>query len=217
MKFKKGSKHTEETKIKMRKPKSTTINMKGIPKSEEHKKKQSEIMKKNFKDGKMNVSGINNGMYGKVPWNRNINRTLEEKKHMSEGRLKKYSKEYLSEIGKKARKNTIMPLKDSTIEVKFQNFLKQLEIEFLTHQYMHIDHGYQCDILIPSKNLVIECFGDYWHKFPLARPIDNIRCIELRKAGYKVLVFWEREIRAMELDDLRNKLKQLGVYNDLEN
>ena len=80
----------------------------------------------------------------------------------------------LSHIGKKQtakwkemRSKLVLPLQDSSIEVRLQNFLKELQIEFFTHQYMHIEHGYQCDILIPSKNLIIECFGDYWHKYPI--------------------------------------------------
>ncbi len=37
---------------------------------------------------------------------------------------------------------------------------------------MKIEHGYQCDVLIPiqegiEKPIVIEAFGDYWHKIPL--------------------------------------------------
>lgn len=109
------------------------------------------------------------------------------------------------------RKNQILPKKDTSIEVKIQNFLKQLNIEFLTHQYMKIEHGYQYDIYIPSLNLVIECFGTYWHKYPLGREVDTLRCKELREKGYNVLVFWENEIHAMEVDDLRNKLHELVI------
>jgi len=96
--------------------------------------------------------------------------------------------------------------KDTTIEIKIQNFLKQLKIEFFTHQYMkEIEHGYQCDILIPSLNLVIECDGDYWHKYPIGREIDRIRTSELINNGFKVLRLWECEIRAMRL----NKFKEV--------
>jgi hypothetical protein len=42
-----------------------------------------------------------------------------------------------------------------------------MELTFFTHQYIkEIEHGYQCDILIPLMRLVIECYGDYWHKYP---------------------------------------------------
>jgi len=74
----------------------------------------------------------------------------------------------LSARNKRNRAKQISPVKDTSIEVKIQNFLKELGIEFFTHKYMKIEHGYQCDILIPSKSLVIECDGDYWHNLPNA-------------------------------------------------
>lgn len=120
------------------------------------------------------------------------------KHHSEETKIK------IGKVTKESRKKQIFPKKDTSIEVKIQNFLKELNIEFLTHQYMNIKHGYQCDILIPSKNLVIECFGDYWHKIPYGNPLDSIRCQELREKGYRVLVFWEREIKVMELNDFKN-------------
>lgn len=120
----------------------------------------------------------------------------------------KHSKETI-EVYKEKRKNWVTPSKDTTIEVKIQNFLKQLGIEFYTHQHMNIEHEYQCDILIPSLNIVIECYGNYWHKYPYGRKIDIQRCQELKEKGYKVLVFWENEIKFMELNDLQTKIKEV--------
>ncbi|HLD91251.1 MAG TPA: NUMOD3 domain-containing DNA-binding protein [Patescibacteria group bacterium] len=101
----------------------------------------------------------------------------------------------------------ILPKQDTSIEIKIQNFLKTLGIDFFTHQYIKdIEHAYQCDIFIPSKNLVIECDGNYWHKYPVGNEIDIIRNNELRQVGYHILRFWENEIKVMEIDDLRNKL-----------
>lgn len=108
---------------------------------------------------------------------------------------------------KEKRKYQVTPIKDSSIEVKIQNFLKELKIEFFTHQYIKIEHGYQCDILIPSINLVIECDGDYWHKYPVGREIDNIRTKELINKGFKVLRLWEHEIKTMNIDQFQIKLK----------
>lgn len=106
-----------------------------------------------------------------------------------------------------ARRNQITPIKDSSIEIKVQNFLKKLGIEFFTHQYMKIKHGYQCDILIPSMNLVIECDGDYWHKYPIGREIDHVRTKELIQKGFKVLRLWEREIRVMDIKEFEKRIK----------
>ncbi len=112
---------------------------------------------------------------------------------------------------KKHRKYQKFPSKDTSIELKIQNFLKKLRIEFFTHQHMNIKHSYQCDIFIPSINLVIECDGDYWHKYPTGRDIDHIRTSELLKKGFKVLRLWEFEIREMGLYDFELRLKQKSI------
>lgn len=117
--------------------------------------------------------------------------------------LKKQSEEM-----KERRKKQILPTKDTSIEVKIQNFLKSLGIDFFTHQYMkEIEHGYQCDIFIPSMNLVIECDGDYWHKYPTGREIDHIRTSELIEKGFKVLRLWGFEIKKMDLNNFKERIK----------
>jgi very-short-patch-repair endonuclease len=70
-----------------------------------------------------------------------------------------------------------------------------------------IEHGYQCDILIPSMNLVIECDGVYWHKYPIGNDIDHIRTKELLEKGFRVLRLWEHEINVMEINSFRALLK----------
>lgn len=114
-----------------------------------------------------------------------------------------YRKNYIER-----RANQVFPVKDSLIEVKIQNFLKKLGIEFFTHQYMKIKHGYQCDILIPAMNLVIECDGNYWHKYPVGLEKDHIRTKELIEKGFKVLRLWEFEINEMSIDNFKNKLEE---------
>jgi len=95
----------------------------------------------------------------------------------------------------------------STIEIKIQNFLMELKIPFFTHHYIkEINHPYQCDIFIPSLNMVIECDGDYWHKYPIGNEIDHIRTSELIKNGFKVLRLWENEIKIMNLEKFKEKI-----------
>jgi len=118
---------------------------------------------------------------------------------------KKHSVKTIDKI-KAARKKQILPVKDTSIEVKIQNFLKKLGIEYFTHQYMKIEHGYQCDVLIPSINLVIECDGDYWHKYPIGNDVDHIRTSELLEKGFKVLRLWECEINEMGLVEFKERL-----------
>ena len=110
---------------------------------------------------------------------------------------------------KKNRATQVFPKKDSRIEIKIQNYLKTLRIDFFTHQYMKdIEHGYQCDIWVPSMELIIECDGDYWHKYPEGRNIDHIRTKELIDKGFKVLRLWENEIKVMDLNKFKKALEE---------
>lgn len=144
-------------------------------------------------------------------YNKGLVRTEENKLNISNG-VKKYMSDPLVRYRIRiSRRKQILPKIDTSIEVKIQNFLKQLGIEFLTHQYMKINHGYQCDILIPSMNLVIECDGNYWHKYPIGNDIDHIRTSELINKGFKVLRLWEFEIKKMSVDEFKNKIDEVSI------
>jgi len=186
---------------------------KGFIMSEEHKSKISQknlgktawnrgLSKENqpmfgkslSEETKQKISNSENGKYVSVE-TRNKLRVANKDKHNS------IKTEFKSEQAKERRKSQVFPLKDTKIEIKIQNFLKQLNIDFFTHQYIkEIEHGYQCDILIPSMNLVIECDGDYWHKYPVGNEIDHIRTSELLQKGFKVLRLWEHEIKEMDIN-----------------
>ena len=191
---------------------------KNKPLLEKHKEKLSIIKKRMFqenkllnlfKKGHLKTSGAfkkghigYKGMLGKYQSEEMIQKRKETL-------LKRYGTLNCgTSFTKETRAKLILPVKDTTIEVKIQNFLKQLGIEYFTHQYMKIEHGYQCDILIPSMNLVIECDGNYWHKYPTRRDIDNIRTKELIEKGFKVLRLWEVEIRKMNINDFEIRLKE---------
>ncbi len=147
--------------------------------------------------------------------NKNISFALKGKKrkHLSEEHKRKISLSLNGRIPssscftKERRSKLIIPVKDSSIEVKIQNYLKELNIDFFTHQHIkEIEHGYQCDILIPYMNLIIECDGDYWHHYPIGREIDHIRTRELIEKGFKVLRLWEFEINQMSLDKFKERI-----------
>ncbi|KKN13988.1 hypothetical protein LCGC14_1000650 [marine sediment metagenome] len=120
---------------------------------------------------------------------------------------------------RESRAKQIFPMRDSSIEIKIQGFLQQLGIEHYTHFYIkEIKHSYQCDILVPSMNLVVEVDGDWWHGNPIKFPSpnkmqmeqieeDKIRTKELIEKGFKVLRLWEFEIKAMKLNDFKNILE----------
>jgi len=182
----------------------------------------SERTKQKIRNSKYhkNLKKENNPFFGKKHFlkTKKIMSKIKKGKHISpktefkkgnKNRLgKKHTKEAIEKI-KKARAKLKFPFKDSSIEVKIQNFLKQLRIKFFTHQYMDIKHPYRCDILIPSLNTVIECDGDYWHSFSVRKKLDKIRTKEMIGKGFKVLRLKEKEIKAMNINNFKNKFKEV--------
>lgn len=110
-----------------------------------------------------------------------------------------------------ARSKMIYPIKDTSIEKKIQSFLRELGIEFQAHVYLsQIQHAYQCDLLIPSLNLIIECDGNYWHNYPYGKELDHLRTQELQARGFQVLRLWEHEIKNMNLSEFSTKIGRLA-------
>ena len=193
-----GKYHSEETKRKISEALKGNKYTLGYKHTEETKRKISAANKEKSK-GKS--KGKDNPFYGKY-------HTKETKRKISMANKGKIRTEETKRKLREVRKHQILPIKDTKIELKIQNFLKQLNVEFLTHQYIkEIKHGYQCDILIPSMNLVIECDGNYWHSYPIGNDIDHIRTSELLQKGFKVLRLWEFEINEMSLANFANLLR----------
>ncbi len=191
---------------------------------------------------KKNYIPWNKGRKGDIPWNKGIKYSEEMKKNMGKvgkesplyGRkLSEKTKRKISKSKKKSykehpeiivrlrelRNKRIYPKKDSSIELKIQNLLSLLHLEYLTHKYMHIENGYQCDIFIPVQNgipvkTIIEADGCYWHGCPICKLktykklkerkiLDKKRTKELQEKGFRVIRIWEHEIRPMKLNELK--------------
>jgi DNA mismatch endonuclease (patch repair protein) len=115
------------------------------------------------------------------------------------------------------------PKEDTSIEVKIQNLLKKLHIEFFTHYHIsEILDSYRADIFIPEQNgikqkTILECDGCYWHGCPVCKSThhylskkqkerDELRTKQLQEKGYRVIRLWDHEIKNMEINELRNKI-----------
>lgn len=187
-----GTHPTEETRLKLVKAHT------NVPLSESHCKAISEGHKGLVKT-KEHLKHLGESNKGKK-------RTEETKKKVSIGTKKGMDNEETRRKMREHRKKVILPVKDTKIEVKIQRFLESLGIDYFKHKYMNIEHGYQCDIFIPSLNLVVEADGNYWHKYPTGRDIDNIRTSELINNGFKVLRLWESEINSMDIQEFKQKI-----------
>lgn len=125
----------------------------------------------------------------------------------------------LSCSAKLKRMNRVFPKEDTLIEVKIQNFLTQLHIEYFAHKYIsEITHAYQCDIFIPSTKTIIETDGCYWHGCSICNKNlsknqtlqidkDNLRNKELQEKGFRIIRLWEHEINSMQLNDFQKVLQ----------
>lgn len=202
----KGKKHSEESIIKMRESKK---NM-----SQKTRNRMSKAKKNMSEETKNKISKANKG---RKLWTNSNHPMLGRKQ---------------TEKWKKMRSKLKLPVKDSSIELKIQDFLTLLEVEFVTHKYMNIKHSYQCDILIPvqdriSQKTIIECDGEFFHMNPkkysandkcfkmVAKDrwkLDESRTKELIEKGYRVIRIWENEIRVMSIDDLKEKVMEVKTY-----
>ncbi len=220
--FQKGNKYWDNPKvIKSRFQKGRISSNKGRIFSEDEKKIISRTTKEAMKRPEVkrkHLEAMRNPERRKKQSERmmgNLNPTkrIDIRKKLSKAKLgnkynlgNKHTEESIKKI-KEARAKQILQIKETSIEIKIKDFLKQLGIDFFTHQYMkEIEHSYQCDILIPSMNLVIECDGDYWHKYPIGLEKDHIRTKELIEKGFKVLRLWEYEIRVMKIEEFKGRI-----------
>lgn len=100
--------------------------------------------------------------------------------------------------GNFAQQNTKEP---TSLERAGCALLDALGVEYKTQ--VLICDKFTVDVLVPSKNLVIQWDGDYWHGFGGAKDDRQKKCASLdwsqdaymRKAGYTVLRFWEHEVK----------------------
>lgn len=190
---------------------------KGIKRDESYREKlrKANIGKKYSKETRKRMSIAQKRLYAeghKKPWNKGLTKETD-KRIMG-----------VSKFMKEEMKHRIIPLRDSSIEQKIQDFLSQLHIEFFTHKYISdISHSYNCDIFIPEQEgikqkTIIECDGCFYHCCPICnhrefiwtrerKNIDELRTQELMEKGFKVIRLWEHEIRRMNLNQFEVKLK----------
>lgn len=128
----------------------------------------------------------------------NIGRKVRNK-----GKTGVYSQETIEKI-RQARLRQVIPNKDTSIEMKIQNLLKENSIPFS----MHYPILGQPDIFI-KPNICIFADGCYWHHcrdcgFGCGREKDEKINRELTQQGYKVIRLWEHQINTIKANDLIN-------------
>ena len=191
--------------------------LKGIPLSEEHKRKISLILKgiPKSEETKRKISLTKKGIPSKlkgIPLSEETKIKMSLKRKgipLSEETKRKISLKLKgipkSEEYKRKRLLQIVPTKDTKIERLFQQKLEERGIPYQKHAILL--NKYQVDLLL-DKNIVIECDGDYWHNYPFGLEEDKIKDEKLRNAGFRVIRFWENEIKN-DLDRCSNYVESL--------
>ena len=213
--FKNGHSFSEETKKKIslsiigKKQSLETIakrtaKLKGRklpPFSEEHKRKMSESRKgKKLTEGtKRKLSNALKGhpIYKSISRNKKISNSL---------RGKKLSEKHKQNLSLAQIKSPNRIFKNTSIELKIQNLLRENGIVFETN-YPILGRP---DIFI-KPNIAIFADGCYWHKclqcgFGELRQRDKMVTEELQKQGYTVIRLWEHEIN-------NNQFSKLTFYH----
>lgn len=100
--------------------------------------------------------------------------------------------------------------KDTSIEIKVEEALKMLGVEYVKQH--HVPGVVVVDFYVPASNLVIEADGCRWHNCPVHSPHafpnkpakDALRTRLMQDRGYSVLRIWEHDINSMTIRKLSN-------------
>jgi len=121
-------------------------------------------------------------------------------------RLGKKHSEETKQLIKRKLKQVKISRKNTSIERRINDYLTELDINFIPQKYIEIEHGFKCDFFVSGMNLIIECDGTYWHNLSAQKEKDKIHNWELFHAGYNLIRLEEKEIKSMSLEGFNQRL-----------
>lgn len=200
--------------------------LEGKSKSEEHKRKLSETLmgrpscmkgKSHTEESKINMS---NGLkkYFAIPENLEKNRIARINLYKTEyGEVLKEKQKQIMEnlwqtpefVSKQMRARGVAPNK---LETFFEDVLHKLypnEWKFVGDGQLIIAGKCPDFVNVNGKKLLIELYGDYWHK---GQNIQD-RISLFKEYGWDTLIIWENELKN-SLESVKNKLQNfIGGHN----
>jgi hypothetical protein len=141
--------------------------------------------------------------------------------------LKKQIERYGDTIGKEKHNQRIDRMLNSYDKIEFRNGSKIANLFFSNLQNILnveiekeiiVGNKYVCDCIIKDKNLIIEFYGDYWHKNPLyftenkERFMDyDQKRLDFLRQKYNVIIVWESCVK--KIDDTLSLIKEKIIGN----
>jgi hypothetical protein len=203
----------------------------GNKKSPEH----CENIRKSLK-GNINITGENNGMFGKTHSDKSKKIIGEKTKRwvneVNNGKPAFYGKKHTKESKEKMRCIRIKLFKDEDFLKKFKNSIKNYKIqipnkqeiiilnildEIIPEKYIFVGdfklwiNGKNPDFINESEKKIIELFGKHWHK----EEDEKIRIDHFKKEGYDTLVIWDYELR--DIQKIKEKILEFEKNEKIDN
>lgn len=96
-------------------------------------------------------------------------------------------------LNHRLRRNKKTFIEEEIERILVHSFNLKIDKDFFYNQYFKTNKGFKFpDFIIPTKKLIIECDGSFWHK---NKEKDFIRDNLFKEKGYKVLHFSEKDIK----------------------
>lgn len=233
-------KKTEEKMVFNHKKVVNSKEYRGKLKESYNHKLQSEIKKKMFQNEEYRMK-----MY-KATQNEDVKKKRIEsyKKWLSNGGIEKlkiaankperiekiayWSKLYANRLPRNfnfPKKYKLNSCKMTKIEFIVGNILNDLKINWEYESPLLLDNKWFYPDFSLGNNLIIECYGDYWHANPdNTKRVDKEEVWEKDKTridtlvtdGYKVLTLWESEILKLKKREIQEKIERF-IKMDIEN
>jgi len=151
----------------------------------------------------------------KTSYKKLVKKAISKAKFNANPQLAKANKK--KKIQKMANK---MSSKMTGPEITFSKMMKELGIEF---EAQKVIENKIFDFYIPSKNMIVEVHGDYWHSNPIIyeeKELNNIQIRNLRNdtfkdilakgRGYNIEVVWEYDLKN-NYDEQKKRFKKILI------
>ena len=96
--------------------------------------------------------------------------------------------------------------KISSIEILLKEQFDKINLKY---EQQFVIGYFVADFAFPEQMLVVECDGDYWHNLPKQQAQDKRKNDRYERNGWRVLRFWENEIKQNPENCLKTVLSAL--------